>query len=321
MNMQSRPVDSAMADNRPEKRIIRNLWLEEVLAVAKRNPSSEEPFYLTLPGAEGRDIQLLIENGLVSLTEVGSIAEEDQGKVVAVESNNQAVLKLQKKFAGLCIRQVNFGSFIRSEGQFSWPEGKDEKYCRARVVNLDLNSPLKAEVRSGDVVFPVLAWIDKLCQIHAKEPRIDWTLCLTLHGEVVWPEEVNHYTQKFLCENIGREPKFDEGCKEIFNEKLYQVATGEDVPNFTELDREDQQKLIMVMVPKIIARLVHDKGWRVKTERNLMYGGGNRAPMVTWIVKFTWAKEAMAEPDATYREALRDIFSGIGVVTDNGKIS
>jgi hypothetical protein len=321
MNMQSRPVDSAMADNRPEKRIIRNLWLEEVLAVAKRNPSSEEPFYLTLPGAEGRDIQLLIENGLISLTEVGSIAEKDQGKVVAVESNNQAVLKLQKKFAGLCIRQVNFRSLIRSEGQFKWPEGKDEKYCRARVVNLDLNSPLKAEMRNGDVVFPVLAWIDKLCQIHAKEPRIDWTLCLTLHGEVVWPEEVNHYTQKFLCENIGREPKFDEGCKEIFNEKLYQVATGEDVPNFTELDREDQQKLIMVMVPKIIARLVHDKGWRVKTERNLMYGGVNRAPMVTWIVKFTWGKEAIAEPDATYREALREIFSGIGVVTDTGKIS
>lgn len=321
MNVQSRPVDSAMADNRLEKRIIRNLWLEEVLIVANQKPSSEEPLYLTLAGAEGRDIDLLIENGLISLTEVGSIAEKDQGKVVAVEPNNQAVLKLQKKFAGLCIRQVDFRSLIRSEGQFRWPEGKDEKDCRARVVNLDLNSPLKAEARSGAVVFPVLAWIDKLCQIHAKEPRIDWALCLTLHGEVVWPEDVNHYTHKFLCENIARVSQFDEGCKKIFNEKLYQVATGEDVPNFTELDREDQQKLIMVLVPKIIARLVHDKGWRVKTERNLMYGGGNHAPMVTWIVKFAWNKEAIAEPDFTYREALSNIFTGIGVVTDTGKIS
>ena len=25
---------------------------------------------------------------------------------------------------------------------FSWPQGEDEKYCRAHIVNLDLNNPL-----------------------------------------------------------------------------------------------------------------------------------------------------------------------------------
>lgn len=321
MNATFRPVDDAMSEDRPEKRVIRNLWLEEVRAVAHQNPSSDEPWYLTLPGAGGRDIQLLIEDGLISLTEVSSIADEDQGKIVAVECNSQAIAALQKRFIGLRIKEVDFRSFIRAEGQFSWPEGEDEKYCRARVVNLDLNIPLKALIADKAVVFPVPAWIDKLCQIHAKEPRIDWTLCLTLHGEVMWPEAANLYTRRFLCENLGRELLFDEGCKKFFGEKLYETITREDYPNFAELDRIDQQKIIMVIVPKIIARLVHDKGWRARTKRNLRYGGREHAPMVTWIVKFTWDEEAIAEPDATYREALCNIFSGVGVVTEHGEIS
>lgn len=320
MNPPQRPVDLAMGEDRPEKRAIRNLWLEEVRAVAQQNPPGEEPWYLTLPGAEGRDIQLLIENGLISLTEVESIAEKDQGKIVAVESNNQAVAALQRRFVGLRIKQVHFGSLIRGEGPFAWPEGEDEKYCRAHVVNLDLNSPLMAQVIDQAVVFPVLAWIDKLCYIHARQPRLDWTLCLTLHGEVVWPEAVNIYTQRFLSENLGREPHFDDGCRDFFGAELYEQATRGNSPDFPQLERVEQQKIIMVMVPKIIAGLVHSKGWRVRTERNLRYGGGEHAPMVTWIVRFTWNENAIAEPDATYREALRDIFSSVAVVTDHGEI-
>lgn len=292
--------------------------MDAVRAAAQESSAGGEPLYLTLPGAGGRDIQLLIDEGLITLTEVNSIVEEDQGKVVAVENNNQAIAALQRKFIGLRIKEVPFQNLIRGEEQFRWPEGEDEVVCRAKVINLDLNSPLRAQPRGGDVVFPVLAWIRKLCQIHAKQPRIDWTLCLTLHG--VWPENINRYMRDFLCENLDREALFAEGCREFLGEELFQLTTRDDGPDFTNLDRNDQQKLIMVMVPKIIARLVHNEGWRVRTERNLRYGGGERAPMVAWIVKFTWGDDMIATPDTIYREALRDILSGSGVVTEDGEI-
>lgn len=320
MNRLERPVDRAIAEDRPEKDFVRSLWVDEVRAAAQQSSASGEPLYLTLPGAEGRDIQLLINEGLIALTEVNSIVEEDLGKIVAVENNNQAIAALQRKFIGLRIKEVPFQNLIRGEEQFSWPEGEDEVICRAKVINLDLNTPFRAQRRDGDVVFPVLAWIRKLCQIHAKHPCIDWTLCLTLHGEVVWPENVSRYTRDFLCENLDREALFADGCKEFLGEVLFQLTTRDDGPCFTDLDRSDQQKLIMVMVPKIIVRLVHNEGWRVRTERNLRYGGGERAPMVTWIVKFTWDDNAIARPDTVYREALRDILSGAGLVTENGEI-
>ena len=97
MNGHLRPVDQAMNQERAEKLAIRALWLEEVKSIAEQYPDSEVPWYLTLSGAEGRDIKLLIDEGLISLTEVGSIVEKDQHKVVAVENNNESVLQLQKK--------------------------------------------------------------------------------------------------------------------------------------------------------------------------------------------------------------------------------
>ena len=321
MNGHSRPVDRAMNEERAEKLAIRSLWLKEVKSIAEQYPDSEVPWYLTLSGAEGRDIKLLIDEGLISLTEVGSIQEKDQHKVVAVESRSAAILQLQKKFVGLKIKQVSFESLIRGNDIFRWPEGEDEKYCRAHIVNLDLNNPLRGITDDGSIKFPVLVWIRKLCQLHTKPPRNDWTLCLTLHGEVVWPEEINRWTKQFLVENLSREPDFARSCKEFFEVALYEQISDCNELDFTALDRQDQQKVIMVMVPKIITRLVHSEGWRVSTERNLRYGGdGQHAPMVTWIVKFTWNGDATATPDALYKSALRDIFSGAGIVNKNGKI-
>jgi len=309
-----------MAEDRPEKMAIRNLWLDEVKAIAKEKPSCEEPWYLTLPGAEGHDIELLIRDGLISLTEVESIAEEDQWKIVAVESSNKAVVALQRKFVGLRIKEVHFGNLVRSEGIFSWPQGEDERCCRALVVNLDLNGPLRAYGDNKQIVFPVLAWIDKLCHIHEKPPQLNWTLFLTLHGEIAWNGAANLYTKRFLCENLNREPSFATECEAFFGPELYEKAIGQDEFDFCDLDRTDQEKILMVMVPKIIAGRVHNRGWRVRTVRNLRYGDAHHAGMVTWIVKFTWDEDAISAPDATYREALRNILSSAGAVANDGKL-
>ena len=278
------------------------------------------PWYLTLSGAEGRDIQLIIDAGLIALTEVNSIAEEDQWKIAAVETKNSAILTLQEKFIGLRIKETDFGSLIHGDGQFRWPGPEDVRLCRARIVNLDLNTKLKANRNNGQIVFPILEWIKKLCQLHARPPQTDWTLCLTLHGEIQWPDEVNHWTKVFLLENFNREPIFANHCKDFLGDQLFDLVNQEGLVNFANLADEDRQKFIMVIVPKIIAKLVHNEGWRVKTEKNLRYGGGQHAPMVTWIVKLSWDENASAMPDAVYRSALCEIFSGLGMVTDDGNL-
>lgn len=320
MNEPCRPVDLAMAEDRPEKRTIRALWIEEVKSVAAEYPEDDIPWYLTLSGAQGRDIQLLIDEGLISLTEVNSIAAQDQGKVVAVENNSQAILILQKRFIGLRICEVPFQNLVRGEGLFSWPQGEHEKLCRARVINLDLNASLSARFCEEEIIFPVLSWIRKLCQIHSRPPRIDWTLCLTLHGEINWPQDVNPWTRDFFSENLQREAIFANGCRELFGEEFLDILTQDDCPDFTDLDREDQQRFIMVIVPKIITRLVHNDGWRVQTDRNLRYGGVDRALMVTWIFKFAWDGTALARPNSLYRSGLRDILARAGTITETGLI-
>jgi len=75
MSSDNRPIDLAMQENRPEKQKMRSLWLEKVKDVAKNYPDSSIPWYLTLPGSEGHDIKLHIDEGLINVTEVNSIAE------------------------------------------------------------------------------------------------------------------------------------------------------------------------------------------------------------------------------------------------------
>lgn len=322
MTKPKRPVDRAMAEERLEKGTIRSLWAAEVEAVALAHPNSSQPWLLTLGGAEGRDIQLLIEKGVVGLTEVNSIAEKDKNKIVAVENSTIAAAALQRKFIGLRIKEADIASLVRGDELFAWPQGDDEVCCRAHVVNLDLDTPLKALNRDGHVVFPVLAWVKKLCLLHSRSPRTDWILCLTLHGEVVWPEEVNQWTKSFLLENFRREPNFSKSCENFFGPELYGTISGHDDIDFTSLASADQQKFIMVMVPKLIANFVHNEGWRVHTEHCLRYGGdGVHAPMATWIVRFTWNGNAAITPDSLYRSALNDILSGAGNVNNDGSIT
>lgn len=322
MKKDVRPVDAAMTENRVDKQAIRSLWLYEVKTMAKINNNQNVPLYLTLSGAEGHDIKMILDSGLISLTEIEAISEKDQHKIVAVESNMSAIAKLQKKFIGLKIKEVSFESLIRGTHIFKWPNGDDEQLCRARVVNLDLNAPLKQiKLESGEVIFPVLNWIKKLCLIHSRPPCLDWTLCLTLHAEVMRSKPLDKWTRKFLCDNLQRDQKFFKDCEKFWGDDLFKKVISDTKIDLADLEEEEQQKLLMVMVPKIIAKLVHDDGWLIKTEKNLRYGGGKPpAPMVTWIVKFTWSPSVTSTPDANYRNALQNILSKTGVVEEDGNI-
>ena len=299
---------------------MRCIWVNEVRIVAEKFPNSCVPWYLTLCGGEGRDIELLIQEDLISRTEVNSIAERDLDKIVAVENNVQAYVKLRKRFPGLRIKDVDFQDLMRGTRFTRWPDGKDEVYCKARVVNLDLNQPFRGEMIDEKPLFPVLSWIHKLCILHQEPTQIDWTLCLTLHGEVNWADGVSEWINEFLAGNLKREKTFASSCRDFLGTGLFSKIESCGVLDFRSLDRDSQQKIIMIIVPKYIANSVHNLGWSVFTERNLRYVDERHAPMVTWILKFTWSGRATSQPDVVYRSSLKDIFAGAGIVNDSGEI-
>src|SRR5437764_1552784 len=165
-----------MAEDRPEKRAMREVWLGLVEGHQIAAERSNVPLLLALPGAEGRDIDLLVERGVITLTETGAIAEDDFGKIVAVESSDDAYLALRHKYPGLNVLQQRVADLVRSPSPIAWPQGEHIQFCRARVVNLDLNEPLNIRTHQGQIVFPALAVVSKLAQLHARDPSVEWSL-------------------------------------------------------------------------------------------------------------------------------------------------
>src|SRR3569832_2316096 len=187
----TRGVDKAMGADRPDKQRIRSLWLKEVMSASCAAETDEVPLYLSLPGALGKDIELLVEAGVVTLADNRAIAAGDEWKVVAVESSSSAVLELKKRFSGLRVLNQNIQGILRSTGPLTWPRGDHVRYCRAHVVNLDLNASLQAERDElGHYVFPTVQLIANLARLHVEPPALDWVLCLTVAAQINWEDDV-----------------------------------------------------------------------------------------------------------------------------------
>jgi hypothetical protein len=317
----SRDVDVAMDEERPEKTRVRSLWLEKLRSYRAEYPNDDVPLYLTLSGAEGRDVQLLIREGLIRLTEVGAIATSDQGVAVAIESNANAVWELQRRIPGLKILLQPFDNLIRSSRLTVFPQGEDVRYCQARVVNLDLNQPVKFEDVDGELIFPPLQWVRKLCILHA-ERRLEWCLLLTLHGEALWESAETKAVAAFLEENFSREPTFADAAMHVVGKDLYRRIVEGTLPAAKRLDLAEQQKILMLYVPKRIAQIAHEYGWRAETVHNLRYGGTtDRAPMVTWVIDFRWDGRVSSQPNAIYLDSLKLVLAGAGHIAEDGTLS
>lgn len=315
-----RPVDTAMRLERPEKQAVRNLWLEELRQFDTGPGEDDVPLYLTLPGAAGLDIKLLVDNDMIELTENGAISPRSMKRVVAIESDKLAAKTLQSKYPGLKIVEQNFASLVAGESLLSYPKGgsQEKKWCCARVVNLDLTSSLNAQLANGVAIFPVLIWIQKIAQLHASvKPEEDWCLCLTLNGNITWTPEVSAGIVEYLLQNFDRSEAFAASCRSHFGEVLYRAIT-EGLPlGASTLSAEEQQKLLMVFVPKKIGQLVYNQNWKVRTAWNLRYGGEpGVAPMVTWILKFAWDVRAALTPDVVYNDCLSMILTSSGHVSE-----
>ncbi len=305
-----------MAAGRPEKATVRGLWVDEVRRADGLPGSGEAPLYLTLPGAHGGDIDELIRAGVVTLAKnEASIQNPEELRLVALENSPIAYVELRRRYPGLKVLQRDLRDVLGGE---LWPEDKDRGYYRARVVNLDMNTPLKGAIEDGELLFPVLTLVRKLAVLHA-DPPINWTLCLTLHGEVKWNAACERQACRFLADNFARDETFAKHAVSTLGDEIFDLICNKpSKANLRNLSPTDQQRIMMVIVPKQIAFDAHTEGWAVDTVENLRYGGTRkRAPMVTWILRFSWDER---HADTLYREGLAQALAQRGHITAEGKL-
>ncbi len=312
-----------MAAERPEKKTVRKIWVEEVEEHHGNAPPEPVPLYLTLPGARGGDIAALIEHDLITLTETGAIADAESMRVVAVEGSPDAVVELQGRYPGLKVLEQPLQGLLKSSGPFQFPQGDERKFCRAQVVNLDFDKSLRGAIEQGQLTFPALALVAKLAKLHGDDPHVDWTLCLTLSAYLEgWSEEVDVMACRFLSGNFRGDPEFSDLAEGLLGRDLHGlIVDSPDTVAIRERSPEEQQRFLMVLVPKRIARDIHVDGWRVETVENLRYGGSDdRAHMVTWVLRMTWDERATTEPAVLYQEALRGSLQRLGHIDPQGEL-
>src|SRR5579864_2021482 len=305
-----------MQRDRPAKAAVREIWVNRIAAGASRHEQGERPLYLTLSGAHGRDIELLIQRGILSLTDVGSIAESDADLVVAVENSPDAELALKTKFPGLKVVRQAVQDLIKSGNLLRGPTGVHEHYCRASFVNLDLDEPLGGKFETDQLSFPVLQWIAKFAELHAKRPVIHWVLFLTLQAQIPWEPLVCTRVQQNLAENFGRVPRFAESARALLGDDLYEALSERDPIDWRSRPPQDSQHLLMALVPKRLAQMLHDRGWFVRTVTNYRYGGEppHASPMVTWVIEFHWDPRSSVTPDVVYSEGLQTALASVGSI-------
>ena len=314
-----RPVDNAMAANRPEKNFVRQLWVDEIQKVEEAGYNNKYPLYLTLPGAMGIEIRFLIEKGIIRITETGAIHEEDLHKIVAVESSRIAQVKLLRQFPGLNVLKMSIQSLVRGDGQRNFPDNRDEIiYCKAKIINLDLDEPIMVDDSKNELFIPVIEWIKKFFLLH-KEGGIDWSLCLTLHGEMFWNANVNTQVIRFLVDNCSNDDQFREMLVAHLGEHITQAIFDAQI-DFTNIERSEAQRVAMILIPKLLVHHAVNNGWVIKTVHNYAYVGGGGAPMVTWIFNFYLDPEATAQPITEYKNGIRNIFHQVGSIDGDGNL-
>lgn len=314
-----RPIDKAMFCNQPEKNFMRRLWVDEIQKIEEDGYNENFPLYLTMPGITGGELELLLERGILNRTETGAICEEDFHKIVALESSSNVQVELRRKYPGLNILQMPVQSLIRGDNQRKFPDNKNEiNYCKARVINLDLNEPIGVEESRDELSISVIQWIKKFCVFH-KEAEIDWSLYLTLHGDLIWNSNVNTQVIKFLVDNCNNDEEFKSLLKSHLGDDITQSIFDGQI-DFTTIDRGEKQKVAMVLIPKLLVKFAVNEGWIIETILNYAYEGGNGAPMVTWIFKFHLDNEATSRSLTEYINGIRNIFHKIGFINRDGEL-
>lgn len=316
-----------MAEDRPAKRTVRrDIWLEVIRRRASNRPD-DVPLYVTLAGAEGLDIDLLVNEGIVKVTETGAIADTSQRAIVAIESNSDARSRLLHKRPGLEVLPEKFENLLRGTSRIRYPEGRHISVFRPLVLNLDLNDPLLLVLDENSLQCPLVESLVKVATMQRDGPHDQgWSLLLTLHGAIVVTdaaarEAICIELAQVMAHNFSASEKYASRFEKFFGlrpgagwfEALCTLRGEEDDPSTEGL----RQKAMLLLVPKLIVDRSASMGWAINVASSAYYGGGGDAPMVTWAIDF--APTTAAGASARIAASLASVGDVALAIDDDGK--
>lgn len=315
MSARQRPIDEAMLDDRPAKDVIRRWWVEEVAQRKTMAMELEVPAYLTLPGIEGRDIQMLIEHGVIGVTEAGGIAEADHRLLVAYESRLPTVARIKQKFPNLDVQSQSIQHALRGPALDNYPDRKAKKRLRALVVNLDLNCSWKPD-QAGEV--DVLAMVEKFGRIHGPAPDRDpvsWCLALTLHAQLDGDAMGLALHTAFLQEQVAHHSVLRDLMAALQGDWLTEPL------DLAQLRGARAQSLLILILSTKIAGLV-DQGWELVATHVAAYGHDvhGRAPMVTFVVSLRHGHDVKASPVAARARFYGTVGDAMVTIDHTGRV-
>lgn len=272
---------------------------------AKSTWDESSPLYLTLCGAEGKDIQAAIEAEIISSNEVGGIATEDLSTCVAVERDSEAVLSLQRKFPGLSIVEHDLDTIVSGPSLTAWPK-EHRNNGRSRVINMDLNGSFRARANAAASSFPIARQIEKFAQLHAIDPAIDWSLYLTVNATIDWNQQTWIHVRRILSQNMQRNVDFAAGLSRVCCAEVFEKISSESCP-VDELSPQDRQGVLMAFIPKAVCQSLPD-GFTMNVLQSIRYGGESGvAPMVSLIIDFKREPRFVGLRDQAYLESVSSI--------------
>ena len=323
--MPNRGVDRAMMQERPEKTTIRERWIEIIAEVEKQiRTDKKSPLYVTLAGAEGKDIECLINRGIIKKTETGAISTDDKWKVVAIEKNGPTATELRRKYPGLDVRDEDVLSLIRGNAEtlFPNPNHKDYHLWKAPVINLDYNSMLKGEVKNGKVVFEVTQTLKKISTIHHEAgSESQWYILLTLNANINLDNDCWREIKQTLKDNMSSVVEFKKDLSSLIplNE-----SDDIDCDTIKKIKKESklQQNLLLALIPKYFSQRIRDQRWEFKDVISFAYGNNTagRARMASWIICIEKPQDLKTD-EQCYQENVGKILKDCSFIDDNGKMS
>lgn len=309
-----RAIDDAMAAERPAKQTIRGWWVEQSRTRVDLARQLDAPLYLTLPG-QGRDVEALIEAGVVRVNESGGIIDEDSGLVVAVEANLVAANELRKKFPNITAKSVSMQNLLAGPGLTAYPDRRTKAQLRSLVANLDFNCPYKLEP-DGSVVEMSLAF--KLAQLHAHPDDVDvrdWVLCLTFNGSAI----------------VGDPARIDDQVKFLREQGAGSSTLGPLLQNLCpwlhdgyslslETDSIRCQRILLALVPTRLASMLVPLGFSIQCVKAAAYGHdtAGAAPMVTFVFAVKSDPAFRATPETAKRATHESLSGALCEVLDDG---
>ena len=314
---QKRAVERAMATERAEKDILRHLWADEVEA---HDGDDGHYLYLTLPGNEARDIEVLHDRGILRLTETGAVAEDCARTVVAIAAHDDVILELSRRFPGLKIVEQDVNSALSGPRETAWPQGELRDIWCARVINLDLDEVLKPVTGVDDLRFRVVAWLKKVALLHAEAAVDEWTLCLTLHAETPWSKKFSAQIQDFLKDNFGESEEFAARAREVLGDELFALMSSSKRVDCASLSPEDQAHLLLTVVPKAVVAELSSQ-WDVEVSTNCAYGlkTAGRATMGSWVFRITRNLSSSSRPRAAYKRQIATALQSSALLEATGE--